>query len=208
MTPLVPALPPALDLIGIAVFALSGALAAARMQQTFVTVVFFALITGVGGGSLRDLLINAPVFWVRDPFVAPLCLVIALIAWFTPVRWWDGKTLEWADALGLAIYSVFGTIKALAFGVPLVAAILMGVITGCIGGIIRDVLAGQPSILMRPELYVTAAALAAGIAGAGIAMGMPVSLTWTVAVLAGFTLRGAAIHWSLGLPAHRGPDTP
>ncbi|MYL98959.1 trimeric intracellular cation channel family protein [Novosphingobium sp. FGD1] len=204
--PLTPALPPALDLVGIAVFALTGALAAARLRQTFVTVAFFALITGVGGGSLRDLLIGAPVFWARDPFVAPVCLAVAVVAWFTPVRWWAGRLLEWADALGLAIYSVFGTIKALSWGVPPAPAILMGVVTGCTGGIIRDVLAGQPSILMRPELYVTAAALAAGLSGAGIALGVSPELTWVLAVAAGFTLRGAAIHWSLGLPPHRGDD--
>ncbi|HUD28527.1 MAG TPA: trimeric intracellular cation channel family protein [Novosphingobium sp.] len=206
MTLATPALPPALDLFGIAVFALTGALAAARLRQTFVTVAFFALITGVGGGSLRDLLIGAPVFWVRDPFVAPVCLAVALVAWFTPVRWWEGRLLEWADALGLAIYSVFGTIKALSWGVPPVPAMLMGVVTGCIGGIIRDVLAGQPSILMRPELYVTAAALAAGLGGAGIALGLSPALTWALAVMGGFALRGAAIHWSLGLPAHKGDD--
>jgi uncharacterized membrane protein YeiH len=206
MHPAVPALPPALDLLGIAVFALTGALAAARMRQTFVTVAFFALVTGVGGGSLRDLLIGAQVFWVRDTFVAPVCLGVALLAWFTPVRWWQSQLLEWADALGLAVYSVFGTIKALSWGVPLVAAVLMGVVTACLGGIIRDVLAGRPSILMRPELYVTAAALAAGLAAAGIALGLPAGLTWAIAVAAGFGLRGAAIHWSLGLPAHEGED--
>lgn len=206
MTPTAPALPPALDLIGIAVFALSGALAAAQMRQTFVTVAFFALLTGVGGGSLRDLLIGAPVFWVRDPFVAPVCLGVAIVAWFTPVRWWQGQLLEWADALGLAVYAVFGTIKALHWGVPPVPAMLMGVVTGCIGGIVRDVLAGQPSILMRPELYVTAAALASGVATAGIVAGLSPALTWAVAVAAGFALRGAAIHWSLGLPAHKGED--
>jgi uncharacterized membrane protein YeiH len=206
MMPIHPALPPALDLIGIAVFALSGALAAARLQQTFVTVAFFALVTGVGGGSLRDLLIGAPVFWVHDAFVAPVCLAVAVLAWFTPVRWWQGALLEWADALGLAVYSVFGTIKALSWGVPPVPAMLMGVVTGCIGGIIRDVLAGQPTILMRPELYVTPAALAAGLAGAGIALGLSPALTWALAVAAGFALRGAAIHWSLGLPTHKGDD--
>lgn len=201
-----PSLPPALDLIGIAVFALTGALAAARLRQTFVTVAFFALVTGVGGGSVRDLLIGAPVFWVHDPAVAPVCLAVALAAWFTPVRWWEGRALDWADALGLAVYSVLGTIKALAWGVPPVPAMLMGVVTGCVGGIIRDVLAGQPSILMRPELYVTAAALAAGLAAAGMALGLAAGLTWALAVAAGFALRGAAIHWSLGLPAHRGGD--
>jgi uncharacterized membrane protein YeiH len=206
MTPVEPILPPALDLIGIAVFALTGALVAARLQQTFVTVAFFALVTGVGGGSLRDLLIGAPVFWVHDRTVAPVCLAVALVAWFTPVRWWEGRLLEWADALGVAVYSVLGTIKALAWGVPIIPAILMGVVTGCVGGIIRDVLAHQPSILMRPELYVTAAALAAVLAAAGMALGLAPWLTWAVAVAGGFALRGAAIHWSLGLPAHKGPN--
>jgi uncharacterized membrane protein YeiH len=198
----VPALPPLLDLAGIAVFALSGAVLAARLRQTFVTLAFFALVTGVGGGSVRDLLIGAPVFWVRDPFVAPVCLAIALIAWFTPHRWWEGRLFEWADAAGLAAYSVLGTIKALAFAVPPVPAVLMGVITGCVGGIIRDVLAGQPSILMRPELYVTAAALSAALAATGTVLGLPPMLTWTIAALAGFILRGAAIQLRIALPAY------
>ena len=62
-------------------------------------------LTGVGGGSVRDLLIGAPVFWVRDPWVAPVCLGVALIAWLTPQKWWEGRLLEWADAAGLAAYS-------------------------------------------------------------------------------------------------------
>jgi uncharacterized membrane protein YeiH len=199
-----PAILGLLDLAGIAVFALSGALLAARLRLTFVTLAFFALVTGVGGGSVRDLLIGAPVFWVRDPWVAPVCLAVALIAWFTPHRWWQGRLLEWADAAGLGAYSVLGTVKALGYGVPPVAAALMGVVTGCVGGIIRDVLAGEPSILMRPELYVTAAALAAALAVGGTLLGLPMALVWTVAALAGFGLRGAAIHWSLALPGYGG----
>src|ERR1700712_1866933 len=115
--PELPAILGALDLAGIAVFALAGALLAAQLRQTFVTLAFFALVTGVGGGSIRDLLIGAPVFWVRDPFVAPVCLGMALLAWFTPHRWWEGRKLEWADAAGLAAYSVLGTVKALGYGV-------------------------------------------------------------------------------------------
>jgi hypothetical protein len=82
-----------LDLAGIAVFALTGALLAARLRQTFVTMAFFALVTGVGSGSVRDLLIGAPVFWVRDPSVAPVCFVVALVAWFT--RTVGGKGARW-----------------------------------------------------------------------------------------------------------------
>ncbi|MFA7586436.1 MAG: trimeric intracellular cation channel family protein [Novosphingobium sp.] len=207
MTPIVdqqalPAILGFLDLLGIAVFALTGALWAARLRQTFVTMAFFALVTGVGGGSVRDLLIGAPVFWVRDPWVAPVCLGVALMAWFTPHRFWEGKALAWADAAGLCAYSVLGTVKAMGYGVPPLPAMTMGVITGCVGGIIRDVLAGQPSILMRPELYVTAAALTAALCAGGLLLDLPQTLVWTVAALAGFALRGAAIHWGLAIPAY------
>ncbi|MFC4296406.1 trimeric intracellular cation channel family protein [Novosphingobium tardum] len=199
-----PTLPPAADLAGIAVFALSGALLAAQLRQTFVTMVFFALVTGVGGGTVRDLLIGAPVFWVRDPWVAPVCLTTALVAWFTPTRWWEGRFLEWADAVGLAAYAVIGSAKALAWGVEPVPAWMMGVITGCVGGIIRDVLAGRPSILMRPELYVTAAALSAAVCIGGTVAGLPGALVWPLAAFAGFALRGAALARGIALPGYRG----
>src|SRR3546814_5412567 len=98
-----------LDLAGIGVFALSGALMAVRLRQTLVTAAFFALVTGVGGGSVRDLLIGAPVFWVQDGAIAAMCIALALIVWIMPERWWPGHVLEWADAVGLAGYAVFGT---------------------------------------------------------------------------------------------------
>lgn len=203
MSAALPQIPAVLDLAGTAVFALTGALLAARMQQTFVTMAFFALVTGVGGGSVRDLLIGAPVFWVRDPWVAPVCLTTALIAWFTPRGWWEGKLLDYADAAGLAAYSVLGTAKALAFGVAPVPAVLMGVITGCVGGVIRDVLAGRPSIIIRPEIYVTAAALASALCAGAAVLGLPRELGWTLAALAGFALRALAISRGLALPAYR-----
>jgi uncharacterized membrane protein YeiH len=209
MNPPLATLPPLLDLAGTAVFALTGALLAARLRQTFVTMAFFALVTGVGGGTVRDLMIGAPVFWVRDPWVAPLCLTVALIAWFTPRRLWakddrQFQLLEWLDAAGLAAFATLGAAKALAFGIEPVPAALMGVITGCVGGIVRDVLAGRPSILMRPELYVTAAALSAGFCVAGHFAGLSDAATWALAVAAGFGLRGAALAWGLKLPGHRG----
>jgi uncharacterized membrane protein YeiH len=194
---------PWLDLFGIGVFAITGALAATRRAQTLVTATFFALVTGVGGGSVRDLLIGAPVFWVHDPFVAGVCLAVAVLVWSTPAYWWQGAALAWLDAVGLAAYAVFGAAKAIAFGVPPIPAALMGVVTACVGGIIRDVLAGEPSILMRPELYVTAAALAAGTHVALAALGVPPNLAAAVAAAAGFALRAAAIRWRIALPAYR-----
>lgn len=195
-----------LDLAGIALFALSGAVLAARLRQTFVTMAFFALVTGVGGGTVRDLLIRAPVFWIADPWVAAVCLGTALIAWFTPVRWWEGKGFAYADGAGLAAYAVLGSAKALAYGIPPVPAALMGVITGCVGGIIRDVVAGRPSIIMSPELYVTPAALTSVMTVAGVlaarAAGLPDTAAWAIAFVAGFALRAAAIRWEWGLPSY------
>ncbi len=191
-----------LDILGVAVFAFSGALLAAKEKQTFVTMAFFALVTGVGGGTLRDLLIDAPVFWIADPWVALACFVVALLAWFTPTRWWEGKILEFADGAGLTGYAVIGAAKALSYGVPPVPAIVMGIVTGCVGGIIRDVVAGRPSIIMRPELYVTAAALSAVLCVGGEMAGLPRVPVWTVATLAGFALRSAAIRWNISLPAY------
>jgi uncharacterized membrane protein YeiH len=202
MNPLAPILP-WIDLFGIAVFAASGALAAARRGQTLVTFAFFALVTGVGGGTVRDLLIDAPVFWVRDWRVAAVCLGTALLIWITPQRWWRGRALDWFDAVGLAAYAVFGAAKSLAFGVPPVVAILMGVITASAGGIIRDVLAGEPSILLRPELYVTAAALAAGLFVALTVIGVAPWAAALIAAGAGFALRGMAIARGWSLPAYR-----
>lgn len=192
-----------LDLLGVAIFALSGALLAAKERQTFVTMAFFALITGVGGGTVRDLLIDAPVFWVADFWVAGICLVTAVLTWFTPTRWWDGKLLDFADGAGLTAYAVLGSAKAISYGIPPIPAILMGIITGCVGGIIRDVVAGRPSIIMRPELYVTAAALSACLCVLGTVLALPDYLVWTGATAAGFGLRSAAIKWNLALPSYR-----
>lgn len=195
-----------LDVIGIAIFALSGAAVAAKQRQTFVTMAFFALVTGVGGGTVRDLLIDAPVFWISDPKVAGICLASAALAWFTPVRLWQGKAFDLGDAAGLAAYAVLGSAKAVAYGVPPIPAVLMGIITGCVGGIIRDVVAGRPSIIMQPELYVTAAALSAGVTVAGMTLapmtGIANGWIWAAGFAAGFALRAAAIQFRWGLPSY------
>ncbi|GAA4724937.1 trimeric intracellular cation channel family protein [Sphingomonas lutea] len=192
-----------LDLFGIAVFAISGALLAAEKRQTLVTFIFFAAVTGIGGGTLRDLLIGAPVFWVHTNATLLICIVAALLVWLTSKDRFAGRALLWFDAAGLAAYATYGAAKALAFGVAPVPAFGMGILTACAGGIIRDVLAGEPSILMRPELYVTAAALAAGLFVALALVGVAVPVAALVAGIAGFALRGAAIARGWSLPAYR-----
>lgn len=194
----------ALDLVGIAVFAASGALAAARARQTLVTFAFFALVTGVGGGTVRDLLIEAPVFWVHDWRVPAVCMGTALLIWVLPRKLWPVRGVDWFDAVGLAVYAVFGAAKSLGLGVPALPAIMMGIITACVGGIIRDVLAGVPSILLRPEIYVTAAALAAASFVGLVLIDMPVLVAATAGATAGFGLRALAIARGLSIPAYRG----
>lgn len=194
----------ALDYLGIGVFAVSGALLAAKKQQTLVTFFFFALVTGVGGGTLRDLLIGAPVFWVRHNETLLVIVAAALIVWFFKGLRKREAPLLWFDAIGLAAYAVYGASKALRYDIAPMPAIVMGVMTACVGGIIRDVLANEPSILMRPELYVTAAALSAGLFVALTLFGLPVGWAALVGGALGFALRGYAIAKGVGLPAYKG----
>jgi uncharacterized membrane protein YeiH len=192
-----------LDYAAVFVFAATGALAAAQNRHDIVTFGFFAAITGVGGGTLRDLLIGAPVFWVQRPDYLIACLVAAIAVWvFGPERFRE-RALVWLDALGLSAYCVVGAAKALAMGVGLLPAIVMGVMTATVGGIIRDVIAQHPSVLLRREIYVTAA-----LTGASVFVGLEwLGVDKLAGGLAGFlaalVLRGCAIVWKLQLPAFR-----
>jgi uncharacterized membrane protein YeiH len=201
-----PVLPPdaliLLDYVGIGVFAVSGALLAAQKKQTLVTFIFFAVVTGVGGGTIRDLLIGAPVFWMHTNVTLLICFGAAVGVWFLSSKRMTGRALLWFDAVGIAAYATYGAAKALNYGVAPVPAFSMGVMTACVGGIIRDVLANEPSILMRPELYVTAAALTSGLFVGLSLLGVPPALAAAVAGLAGFSLRAAAIARGLSLPAY------
>ncbi|ESQ85821.1 hypothetical protein AEAC466_01195 [Asticcacaulis sp. AC466] len=193
-----------LDYAAVAVFGASGALAAARRKQDIITFAFFAAITGVGGGTLRDVLIGAPVFWVQRPGYIIVCLIAAVIVWVTGKRGWRFRALLWLDAIGLAAYAVVGTAKALNLGVHPFSAMIMGVLTTCFGGIIRDVLAGEPNLLMTREIYVTAALLGAGAFVCLTLMGLSFWPAAIVAFFAAFILRAAAIRYRLALPGFPG----
>jgi uncharacterized membrane protein YeiH len=195
---------PYLDLAGTAVFATSGALAAARARQTPLTFAFFALVTGIGGNTLSELVMGVPVTWVHHPTNIVVCLGVALVTWTTPLAWWPNNAVDWFNAVGIAAYGAVGAASSLSHNIPPLSAAILGVFTACLGGVFRDLLAGKPSIIIRPELYVTAAALAAGAYVALVCNGIEPAASAAVAFTMGFELRALAIVKRLSLPSYRG----
>ncbi|WP_423790811.1 trimeric intracellular cation channel family protein [Microvirga solisilvae] len=197
------------EAIGVAVFALTGALMAARKGMDPFGFALLATLTGVGGGTVRDLLIGIrPVFWVGDPRDVLVCLVVAEVVFaLGPKRvaalegGRRGRVLLWADALGLALFCITGTAKALAAGVPALSAIALGTITATFGGIIRDIFAGTTPLVLRQEIYVTAAALGAAVAVTLQVIGIPLAWAAAAGFAAAFTLRAFAILRGWSLPA-------
>lgn len=193
-----------IDLVSVAVFAISGALAGARKGLDIIGLIWLGAITGIGGGTMRDLLLDRPVFWINDTrYLLIACVSAALVFAVARLpRAWD-RLLIWLDALGLAFVSVAGTAKALTFGAPVSVAILMGVITASLGGILRDVLVQEPSILMRKEIYVTAALLGACVYALADALHASRMVSAALGISAGFALRAGAIHFGWHMPGAR-----
>jgi uncharacterized membrane protein YeiH len=188
------------DYLGLAVFAATGALAAARRRHDVVTFVAFAILTGIGGGTLRDLLIGAPVFWVHSGHYLFVCVGVALAVWIAGERPWRNTALLWLDAVGLAAYAAIGAAKGLSYGVAVPVAVTMGVLTATFGGILRDVFAGEPSVLLRREIYITAALLSATVYVAARSLNADPILSGLGAFAAGFALRAGAILYGWTLP--------
>ena len=193
----------ALDFIGLAVFAISGALAAAEKRLDILGFVLFATITGVGGGTLRDLLLDTEIFWIESQGAIWVCIGSAVATWFFAPKLQSLRVLLlWMDAMGLAVFAVVGTQKALAFDVPIVVAIGMGMMTASFGSLIRDTLLNRPVVLLGPDIYVTAALLGAASFVVFDAVGAGQDLALWVSVFAAFTLRAAAIRFRLRLPKY------
>lgn len=194
-----------LDFSGVGFFAATGALAASRKQLDVIGFLFLATITGVGGGTARDLILGVPVFWVEQHLYIVICaattIVVFLTAHLLESRY---RLLLWLDALALAAYGVYGAHKGLAVTGSPVVAVVMGMMTGTLGGILRDVVAGEPSVLMRREIYITAAlagALAYVLAGA---TGLGPTLAAAAGFLVAFLVRAGALAFGWTLPPYKG----
>jgi len=192
-----------LDLFGIVVFALSGALMAGRYKLDPFGVVVLASVTAIGGGTIRDIILDTPVFWVANPIYLYVILVTAVLTILIirrPKRI-PKRFLLIADAFGLALFAVLGTEKALSLGVPISVAVVMGTITGVAGGMIRDVICNVIPMILRQEIYATAAILGGGLFALFQYLGWPDNLSLISAILSALALRLAAIYWRVSLPA-------
>lgn len=194
-----------LDYAGVAVFAATGALAASRKQLDIIGFLFLASVTGIGGGTLRDVILDVPVFWTVNPAYVLVCAVAAIVVFFTAhlveSRY---RLLLWLDAAGLSAYAVLGADKGLDATGSAAVAIVTGMLTATFGGILRDMLANEPSVLLRPEIYVTAAM--AGAATYTLLVhyaGFPLAGAAPIAFAAAFVVRGGALKFGWTFPAYK-----
>ena len=194
-----------LDYAGVAIFAATGGLAASRKQLDIIGFVFLAAITGIGGGTLRDLVLGqTPVFWVENPTYLLVCGGVGVAVYFTAhlveSRY---RLLLWLDALGLAAFSAMGAALGFAAtGAPSVA-IVTAMLTATFGGVLRDVLAGEPSVLLRPEIYV-AAALAGGVSYVLMVLsGVDTVYAAISAAVVAFAIRAGALRFGWSLPVYK-----
>lgn len=194
-----------LDLVGVAVFAISGALEATRRQMDPIGLIVIGTATAIGGGTLRDLVLGVrPVFWVQDQIFLITCVLASVsVFWWAKALRSSFTLLVWLDAVGMAMFAVAGTQKAVSLGAPGVVAALMGVMTASFGGMIRDVLCGEKPLIFHKEIYASAA-LVGAVAFLGLrATPLSQELQTGIAFLAAFLVRAAAIRWGWSLPRYR-----
>ena len=195
------------DLAGVAVFAVSGVLAARERELDLFGVIVIAALTAVGGGTLRDLLLNRhPIFWITDAkylivIIASAVLTVAYVRIWPP----PGNALLVADALGLALFAMSGAQVAEAAQCPPIIVVLMGTMTGVAGGVLRDMITAQIPLILRRDIYATAAIVGITVYLLLQAGGMPRSWTFGVGMVVVVALRLLAILWGLQLPIFRMP---
>ena len=191
------------DLFGVAVIAITGALMAGRKSMDLFGVLVIAIITALGGGTLRDVILgNHPVSWIRDDTYILIASFAALgtVAWVRMTQPIHEKGLLIADAFGLAVFTVYGTEVALQHNVPMSTAVIMGVMTGVAGGVMRDVICNEIPLIFKKEIYATACMAGATVFIVMRLLATPPWLDTSVAMLTVLGIRLAAIRWHLSLP--------
>lgn len=192
------------NLFGVFVFAYSGALVAARQRMDLFGYLVLGILTAVGGGTVRDLILNVPVFWLLEPINILVAIAAALFAFAVPVVVGKRLTLlTWADALGLSLFCVMGAAKALAVTGNVIIAVTMGVITGVVGGMLRDVVANEVPLVLVREIYASAAVVGGVVYCGAVTLGLASPLAMLAGGMIAFALRAAGIHFNLGLPVRR-----
>ncbi|PJE77760.1 hypothetical protein CI610_03311 [invertebrate metagenome] len=192
-----------LDLLGTAVFAVTGVLVACKKEMDLFGALVLAFVTAVGGGTVRDLLLNKDmVFWMKDSiylYVVIISVAFGLILRYVVDR--SQKALLIFDAVGLATFTIIGLQKSLGLGVHPGAAVMMGALTGAGGGAIRDVLAGEIPMVLKQDIYATAALLGGGVYIFMEHLGVSSTFSILGSSIVVFLLRLAAIEWRLSLPS-------
>lgn len=194
-----------LDLIGTAVFAITGALAAGRKQMDIFGVVVLGCVTALGGGTLRDVILGShPVFWITDTRYLAVAAIAALGTFILARRMrLPGMVLMYADAVGLSVFTVIGFQKGFQATHVYSVAIIMGVSTGVVGGIIRDVLSGEVPLILRREIYASACLCGAALLALLSHLHLPDTFAVSAAILTTLIIRLTALHWNLVLPVLR-----
>lgn len=195
-----------LDYAAVLVFALTGALVASRAQLDLVGFAFLAALTGIGGGTVRDVLLDRnPVFWIEQPAYLALTSAAAALVFFTAhlleSRY---RVLLWLDALALGVAVAAGTGVALAMGQPSLIVLLMGIVTGCMGGLMRDVVCNEvPLVLRQGELYVSAAFAGSSACVLANMLGLPNLAVLGTAIIVTFSLRAGSMMFGWRLPIYK-----
>ncbi|UVC09536.1 trimeric intracellular cation channel family protein [Rhizobium sp. TH2] len=194
-----------LDYAAIALFAATGALSASRKQLDLIGFIFFAAIAGIGGGTLRDIILGQlPVFWVKNDTYILVCAGTGILVYFTAHLFESRyRLLLWFDAVGLSAYSALGAAKGLAVTGSPVVAIVTGMLTATFGGILRDIVAGEPSVLLRPEIYISAALVGAGVYTGVDRVGLPQDICFLLAMITAFIIRGGALKFGWTFPVYK-----
>lgn len=193
-----------LNYAGVFLFAATGALAASRKQLDIIGFIFLASLTGIGGGTARDVILDVPVFWVVEPIYILVCVAAAFIVFFAaPLLESRYIVLIWLDAVGLAAYCIMGAEKALSFQADPIIAIVMGTLTATMGGILRDILAHEPSVLMRREIYVSSALAGSTCFVTIESFALPYHIPAILGFIVCFVVRGGAILYGWTMPSYK-----